>query len=492
MLTIPTSFPTALWRRNLAGVAAAALLAGALACGGCSSSDSGGGTTAPDTTPPSVVTVTPVDQAQGVPVTAEIQVQFSEAINPDTATPTTISVLGVSGSVSASGATAVFTPNSPLDANADFSVQVTQGVRDLAGNALDAPWSGSFRTADRPAADAGADQVASRGGQVTLDASGSAGVAGGTLTYAWTQLAGPDVGMLSGMRPTFTAPDSVVTLVFSLEVQEDGTPSADDLVSVIVSESAASAFFVASTGNDADTGRIGHPLASLQAAIDAAWAAGGGVVHLAAGTYAGPVVLADGVSLYGGYDATTWQRDALVNRSIIGGSAMPMRGAGVANLVLDGIEVLADDAMAADGSSVGITLVAATNVIIRDSRIEAGRGANGANGDNGSTGSPGANGGGGENHGACIPARQGGGGGNGGTSRAGGTGGNGGFYGGSDGGGGNGPSGGGGGGGSTYDPNGNPRSAGDGGDAGYAVRILSGTLTWLGGNDTTHVKGEAQ
>lgn len=33
---------------------------------------------------------------------------------------------------------------------------------------------------------------------------------------------------------------------------------------------------------------------------------------------------------------------------------------------------------------------------------------------------------------------------------------------------------------------------GDGGDAGYAVRVVSGTLTWIAGNDTTHVKGEAQ
>ena len=29
----------------------------------------------------------------------------------------------------------------------------------------------------------------------------------------------------------------------------------------------------------------------------------------------------------------------------------------------------------------------------------------------------------------------------------------------------------------------------DGGDAGWAVRVLSGSITLSGGNDTTHVKG---
>jgi hypothetical protein len=51
--------------------------------------------------------------------------------------------------------------------------------------------------------------------------------------------------------------------------------------------------------------------------------------------------------------------------------------------------------------------------------------------------------------------------------------------------------GGGGGGGLSVDP-GNPRNAGHGGDAGYAVRVVSGTLVWDGGRDTTHVKGEAR
>ena len=38
---------------------------------------------------------------------------------------------------------------------------------------------------------------------------------------------------------------------------------------------------------------------------------------------------------------------------------------------------------------------------------------------------------------------------------------------------------------------GSGRSPGDGGDAGWAIRVLSGSLTITGGNDTTHIKGWA-
>jgi hypothetical protein len=36
------------------------------------------------------------------------------------------------------------------------------------------------------------------------------------------------------------------------------------------------------------------------------------------------------------------------------------------------------------------------------------------------------------------------------------------------------------------------KSPGPGGDAGYAVRVVSGSLTWAGGDNTNQVKGWAQ
>lgn len=76
-----------------------------------------------------------------------------------------------------------------------------------------------------PTADAGADQNVSGNSTVTLDASGSVDGDGDTLTYLWTQTAGPTV-MLSGantVNPTFTAPAglaSAQTLTFQVEVSD--------------------------------------------------------------------------------------------------------------------------------------------------------------------------------------------------------------------------------------------------------------------------------
>jgi hypothetical protein len=74
---------------------------------------------------------------------------------------------------------------------------------------------------------------------VTLDGTGSSDPAGATLTYAWTQTAGPAVTLSSSTaaQPTFTAPSVATTtaLTFSLVVQNATTASAPSTVTVTVS-----------------------------------------------------------------------------------------------------------------------------------------------------------------------------------------------------------------------------------------------------------------
>jgi chitinase len=71
---------------------------------------------------------------------------------------------------------------------------------------------------------AGADQETTRGFAVTLDGTGSSDPDGDALTYAWTQVAGPDVtggaGTVVGATPAFLAPQEVSTLVFELRVDD--------------------------------------------------------------------------------------------------------------------------------------------------------------------------------------------------------------------------------------------------------------------------------
>lgn len=90
-----------------------------------------------------------------------------------------------------------------------------------------------------PTADAGSDTSVTGGTTTTLDATGSADPDGDSLSYTWTQTAGPSVslGDASTATPSFTAPSvtSETTLTFEVTV-EDGNGGADtDTVSVTVS-----------------------------------------------------------------------------------------------------------------------------------------------------------------------------------------------------------------------------------------------------------------
>jgi len=95
-----------------------------------------------------------------------------------------------------------------------------------------------------PTADAGPDQGVLELAAVTLDGTASSDPdPADTLSYAWTQTAGPDVPLTGSntAQPSFTSPDvtagSPVTLTFELTVN-DGTDSATDTVDIVVSEGA--------------------------------------------------------------------------------------------------------------------------------------------------------------------------------------------------------------------------------------------------------------
>jgi hypothetical protein len=88
-----------------------------------------------------------------------------------------------------------------------------------------------------PTADAGDDQTVSGGDTVTLDANGSSDPNGDTLTYSWTQTAGPTISLSDAdtATPTFTAPnvDTDTTLTFKLTV-DNGSATATDTTTVTV------------------------------------------------------------------------------------------------------------------------------------------------------------------------------------------------------------------------------------------------------------------
>ncbi|GAB3861833.1 hypothetical protein GCM10028801_26400 [Nocardioides maradonensis] len=105
----------------------------------------------PDTTPPTVVSRTPAPNATGVSRTTQVVVTFSEPVTG--VTNGTFALATVAGgrnvlalvTLSLDGKTATLTPLLPLTAGTNYRVNLTNGIRDLAGNRL-APVSWTFRT----------------------------------------------------------------------------------------------------------------------------------------------------------------------------------------------------------------------------------------------------------------------------------------------------------------------------------------------------------
>ena len=87
-----------------------------------------------------------------------------------------------------------------------------------------------------PNANAGGDQtVLTPGATVRLEGSASSDPNGDSITYSWTQTAGPAVSLsnTAAVKPTFTAPAAATTLTFALTVS-DGTLASTDSVTVAV------------------------------------------------------------------------------------------------------------------------------------------------------------------------------------------------------------------------------------------------------------------
>jgi uncharacterized delta-60 repeat protein len=112
----------------------------------------------PDLAPPTVTGRTPASAATGVAIDAAVAVTFSEPVDPATVTTLSFRVApsggaALDGTASVSGALATFTPALALAYGTTYDVTIGTAVRDLAGNALAAPESWSFKTALPPGAD---------------------------------------------------------------------------------------------------------------------------------------------------------------------------------------------------------------------------------------------------------------------------------------------------------------------------------------------------
>jgi len=99
---------------------------------------------------PTVVSTIPLNSATNVSRNNAIKITFSEAMMVSSINSSTFTLAqgtaGVSGNVSYSGTTAIFTPAIALAANTSYTAKVSTGAKDLAGNALSANTTWNFTT----------------------------------------------------------------------------------------------------------------------------------------------------------------------------------------------------------------------------------------------------------------------------------------------------------------------------------------------------------
>lgn len=108
-----------------------------------------------DARPPEVsgisLTQASADDARIALITTSIEIAFSEPVETDEAADRVSLEPTVTGSVSWSGTTMIFTPSDPLELDTAYTLQIASGIRDLAGNEMtDPPDPFAFETSGRP------------------------------------------------------------------------------------------------------------------------------------------------------------------------------------------------------------------------------------------------------------------------------------------------------------------------------------------------------
>jgi WD40 repeat protein len=109
-----------------------------------------------DARAPEVLEVNLTQPVEGEPdvalITTSLEIVFSEPVEADTASAALELEPDVSGAVSWSGSTMIFTPSEPLALDTDYRLELGAGIRDVSGNEMtQLPPPFEFRTAGRPA-----------------------------------------------------------------------------------------------------------------------------------------------------------------------------------------------------------------------------------------------------------------------------------------------------------------------------------------------------
>jgi hypothetical protein len=158
------------------------------------------------------------------------------------------------------------------------------------------------------------------------------------------------------------------------------------------------AIFVATTGNDANPGTMAAPALTVNGGIAKALSAGKSQVYISQGIYDGRVMLANGVSLHGGYaQSNGWARSAayvatLQSGAIISGHVSAVEGLNINSpTVVDRLTIQTMDTSAVEVSNYALECQKCPALTLTNSTLVAGSAGPGVAGLDGTPGAAGGN-----------------------------------------------------------------------------------------------------
>ncbi len=210
-----------------------------------------------------------------------------------------------------------------------------------------------------------------RPGFVDLDGDRGLGPLGNGCEYACTVTSPTDVPDLNGRDDNCDGVDGTVT----------------------------DAIFVAPGGSSSTSCGLSQttPCATIVLGITRAAATGRRQVLIASGTYNGSVSMQNGISLYGGYSPSTWQRTFAADTTIsVAGTSANAYGILANNLTsvttVDHIRIVVGDSSVTGGNTYGIIANNSGGLRVSYTEIDAGNGGAGSNGSDGTAGASGGRG----------------------------------------------------------------------------------------------------
>jgi hypothetical protein len=163
---------------------------------------------------------------------------------------------------------------------------------------------------------------------------------------------------------------------------------------------AAASVFVSTAGHDAWPGTRLQPVRTIERGLTLAQSSGKRHLLVAAGTYpsAATLQLANGISIYGGYDPVSWARSASNATTLQVSAATALHANDISAVTwLDQLVVQGGHATTAGGSAYGLLATSSSGLRLRACTLGAGRGADGTAGSSpGGVGNAGGNGGAGQ------------------------------------------------------------------------------------------------